>query len=175
MSGIIRLQNYSTFTLFVGYKPVVAAKALVEGGPGDEHTLLDDNRCAGRGSMAGELVACVPAVGPKSDASGWCDCLPSCAATHACWRTAAACGAPLPVASTTLALARACRRYIADVVAELRSPKATHDGWQARLLFKKRMFRETDEAVSEPQFVNLSYIQARGAAAAAVLRAHRPR
>jgi hypothetical protein len=51
-------------------------------------------------------------------------------------------------------------RYIADVVADLRSPRAAaHDGWQARLLFKKRMFRETDEAVSEPQFINLSYIQ----------------
>lgn len=45
VSSIIRLQNYTTFTLFVGYKPVVATKALVEGGPGDEHTLLDDNRC----------------------------------------------------------------------------------------------------------------------------------
>lgn len=50
------------------------------------------------------------------------------------------------------------------MVAELRSPKSTHDGWQARMLFKKRMFRETDEAVSEPQFINLSYIQARRAA-----------
>lgn len=30
----------------------------------------------------------------------------------------------------------------------------------AKLLFKKRMFRETDETVTEPQFVNLSYIQA---------------
>jgi hypothetical protein len=45
------------------------------------------------------------------------------------------------------------------VVADLRSPKSAHEGWQARLLFKKRMFRETDEAVSEPQFINLSYIQ----------------
>ncbi|KIY99686.1 hypothetical protein MNEG_8273, partial [Monoraphidium neglectum] len=94
VSSIIRLQAYSTFTLFVGYKPVVAQKAAVEGGPGDEQTLLDDNR------------------------------------------------------------------YIADVVADLRSPKSAHEGWQARLLFKKRMFRETDEAVSEPQFINLSYIQA---------------
>lgn len=47
MSGIIRLQAYSTFTLFVGYKPVVANKALQEVGPGDEQTLLDDNRCEG--------------------------------------------------------------------------------------------------------------------------------
>ena len=29
-----------------------------------------------------------------------------------------------------------------------------------RLLFKKRMFRDTDEAVTEPTFVNLSYLQA---------------
>jgi hypothetical protein len=29
-----------------------------------------------------------------------------------------------------------------------------------RLLFKKRMFRETDETITEPQFVNLSYVQA---------------
>lgn len=27
-------------------------------------------------------------------------------------------------------------------------------------MLKKRMFRETDEAITEPQFVNLSYIQA---------------
>lgn len=31
---------------------------------------------------------------------------------------------------------------------------------QTRLLFKKRMFRETDENISEPQFINLSYVQA---------------
>ena len=54
-----------------------------------------------------------------------------------------------------------CPRYIADIAAELRSPKAMHDGWQARLLYKKRMFRETDEAVSEPMFIHLSYIQVR--------------
>ena len=34
------------------------------------------------------------------------------------------------------------------------------DGIASRLLFKKRMFRETDEAITEPQFTNLSYIQA---------------
>jgi hypothetical protein len=33
------------------------------------------------------------------------------------------------------------------------------EGWQSRLLFKKRMFRETDESITEPQFVNLSYVQ----------------
>lgn len=34
------------------------------------------------------------------------------------------------------------------------------EGATSKLLFKKRMFRETDETVTEPQFVNLSYIQA---------------
>lgn len=34
------------------------------------------------------------------------------------------------------------------------------EGSTSKLLFKKRMFRETDETVTEPQFVNLSYIQA---------------
>lgn len=33
-------------------------------------------------------------------------------------------------------------------------------GDAARLLFKKRMFRETDEAISEPIFISLSYVQA---------------
>jgi hypothetical protein len=34
------------------------------------------------------------------------------------------------------------------------------EGQASKLLFKKRMFRETDETITEPQFVNLSYIQA---------------
>eukprot|EP00955_Chlamydomonas_euryale_P084627 363986-Chlamydomonas_euryale.AAC.18 len=33
--------------------------------------------------------------------------------------------------------------------------------YQSRLLFKKRMFRETDEAITEPQFIALSYVQVR--------------
>lgn len=33
-------------------------------------------------------------------------------------------------------------------------------GDAARLLFKKRMFRETDEAISEPIFISLSFVQA---------------
>eukprot|EP00775_Hariotina_reticulata_P011897 gene11897-12041_t len=51
-------------------------------------------------------------------------------------------------------------RYIADIVAELRHPRVIREGCQSRLLFKKRMFRETDENISEPQFINLSYVQA---------------
>ena len=32
---------------------------------------------------------------------------------------------------------------------------------QAILLFKKRMFRETDESITESQFITLSFVQAR--------------
>ncbi len=34
------------------------------------------------------------------------------------------------------------------------------EGIANKLVFKKRMFRETDETITEPQFINLSYIQA---------------
>ncbi len=54
-----------------------------------------------------------------------------------------------------------CCRYIADVLCEFRNSKMAKEGWQSRLLFKKRMFRETDESITEPQFVNLSYVQVR--------------
>ena len=30
-----------------------------------------------------------------------------------------------------------------------------------RLVFKKRMFRDTDENITEPMFINLSYLQAK--------------
>lgn len=51
-------------------------------------------------------------------------------------------------------------RYIADVLAEGRVARAAAGGDAARLLFKKRMFRETDEAISEPIFISLSFVQA---------------
>ena len=50
-------------------------------------------------------------------------------------------------------------RFISDVIYDFKAAKAK-EGAMPRLLFKKRMFRETDETVTEPQFVNLSYIQA---------------
>ena len=52
-------------------------------------------------------------------------------------------------------------KYIADVLYDFRNGKQ-RDYQQSKLLFKKRMFRETDETITEPQFVNLSYVQARG-------------
>ena len=46
----------------------------------------------------------------------------------------------------------------ADVVYESQDGK--QKGYQqVWLLFKKRMFRETDETITEPQFINLSYVQ----------------
>ena len=52
-------------------------------------------------------------------------------------------------------------RYIADIIAEFRSSRVDkREPSQCKLLFKKRMFRETDEAISEPMFINLSYVQA---------------
>lgn len=45
-------------------------------------------------------------------------------------------------------------RYIADILADIQF-KMT-----GGLLFKKRMFREHDESINEPTFINLSYVQA---------------
>ena len=50
-------------------------------------------------------------------------------------------------------------RYIADVMFEFKQAKAK-EGAANKLLFKKRMFRETDETITEPRFISLSYIQA---------------
>ena len=49
-------------------------------------------------------------------------------------------------------------RYIADVLYEMKNSKQQRDS-QSKLLFKKRMFRETDETITETQFINLSYVQ----------------
>lgn len=50
-------------------------------------------------------------------------------------------------------------RYIADIIHDFKQAK-TKEGTAAKLLFKKRMFRETDESIAESRFVALSYIQA---------------
>lgn len=50
-------------------------------------------------------------------------------------------------------------RYIADVLFDFKAAKAK-EGTAPRLLFRKKMFRETDEAITEPRFMALSYIQA---------------
>ena len=50
-------------------------------------------------------------------------------------------------------------KYVADVLYDFKNSKQKDT--QSKLLFKKRMFRETDETITEPQFVNLSYVQVR--------------
>ena len=92
LAGVIKLENYNTFTLFECRKQL-AAKVSSEAMP-DEHILLDDNR------------------------------------------------------------------YMADVLVEFRTGKPAKEGIQSKILFKKRMFRETDETITEPVFVNLSFVQA---------------
>ena len=95
LASIIKLQHYTTFTLFESRK--LTDRPPAEQAP-DEHVLLDDHK------------------------------------------------------------------YIADVLYEIRT-NASHqrsmkEPYSSRLLFKKRMFRETDETVTETVFVNLSYVQA---------------
>ncbi|CAM6126245.1 unnamed protein product [Calypogeia fissa] len=52
-------------------------------------------------------------------------------------------------------------KYIGDIVAEFKALKERNKGEvvQCKLLFKKRLFRESDEAITEPMFVQLSYVQ----------------
>ncbi|MEW5314403.1 MAG: hypothetical protein WDW38_005908 [Sanguina aurantia] len=93
LAGIIKLQNYNTFTLFECRK-AVGPKATQDLVVVDEHLLLDDNK------------------------------------------------------------------YIADALCEFRATKVAREGYSSKLLFKKRMFRETDETITEAQFISLSYVQA---------------
>ena len=52
-------------------------------------------------------------------------------------------------------------KYVGDLLAEF---KAAKDRTKAEILhckltFKKKLFRESDEAVTDPMFVQLSYVQ----------------
>lgn len=51
-------------------------------------------------------------------------------------------------------------KYIADVLFDFKNSKSSRDGVQSKLLVKKKLFKETDEAISESQFINLSFVQA---------------
>ncbi|RDY12285.1 Kinesin-like protein KIN-14E [Mucuna pruriens] len=52
-------------------------------------------------------------------------------------------------------------KYIADLLAEFKAAKDRSKGeiLHCKLIFKKKLFRESDEAVTEPMFVQLSYVQ----------------
>ncbi|KAK1410608.1 hypothetical protein QVD17_37145 [Tagetes erecta] len=52
-------------------------------------------------------------------------------------------------------------KYIGDLLAEFKSAKDRSKGEisQCKLTFKKKLFRESDEAITDPMFVQLSYVQ----------------
>ncbi|KAE9597926.1 putative minus-end-directed kinesin ATPase [Lupinus albus] len=52
-------------------------------------------------------------------------------------------------------------KYIGDLLAEFKSAKDRSKGeiLHCKLIFKKKLFRESDEAVTDPMFVILSYVQ----------------
>ncbi|KAH1206028.1 Kinesin-like protein KIN-14E [Glycine max] len=52
-------------------------------------------------------------------------------------------------------------KYIGDLLAEFKAAKDRSKGeiLHCKLIFKKKLFRESDEAVTEPMFVQLSYVQ----------------
>ncbi|KAL9327288.1 hypothetical protein ACSQ67_007933 [Phaseolus vulgaris] len=52
-------------------------------------------------------------------------------------------------------------KYIGDLLAEFKVAKDRSKGeiLHCKLIFKKKLFRESDEAVTEPMFVQLSYVQ----------------
>lgn len=52
-------------------------------------------------------------------------------------------------------------KYIGDILAEFKAAKDRSKGeiLQCKLTFKKRLFRESDEAVTDPMFIQLSYVQ----------------
>ncbi|KAF3787963.1 Kinesin-like calmodulin-binding protein-like protein [Nymphaea thermarum] len=54
-------------------------------------------------------------------------------------------------------------KYIGDLLAEFKSVK-DRSKWEilhCKLSFKKRLFRESDDAIADPMFVQLSYVQLR--------------
>eukprot|EP00210_Caulerpa_lentillifera_P006575 g6280.t1 len=51
-------------------------------------------------------------------------------------------------------------KYIADVLWDFKNSRNSREGIQSKLLVKKKLFRETDETISESQFINLSFVQA---------------
>lgn len=52
-------------------------------------------------------------------------------------------------------------KYIGDLLAEFKVAKDRSKGeiLHCKLIFKKRLFRESDDAVVDPMFIQLSYVQ----------------
>lgn len=53
------------------------------------------------------------------------------------------------------------KSYIGDLLADFKAPKDPSKGdlMLRKLLFRKKFFRESDEAIGAPVFVYLSYVQ----------------
>ncbi|GAB2254215.1 hypothetical protein Droror1_Dr00022024 [Drosera rotundifolia] len=53
------------------------------------------------------------------------------------------------------------QKYVGDILAELKATKDRSKGeiLQCKLVFKKKLFRDSDKAVTDPMFVHLSYAQ----------------
>lgn len=51
------------------------------------------------------------------------------------------------------------KEYVPDVLAGALNMRGGSGTYTSKLLFKKKLFRESDEAITEPQFVKLSYVQ----------------
>jgi hypothetical protein len=51
-------------------------------------------------------------------------------------------------------------KYIGNLLSEFKSAKDRNKGeiLHCKLVFKKRLFHESDEAVTDPMFVQLSYV-----------------
>ena len=119
----------------------------------DEVSLMDDNRFISDIMCAGGLGGMMPRGGIKGGGLCCKRTRPQAAHGREAGRHCPAPFVPLRAAQPTRHPPARPRRY------EFKQQKAKA-GLAAKLLFKKRMFRETDETVTEPQFVNLSYIQA---------------
>lgn len=52
-------------------------------------------------------------------------------------------------------------KYIGDILSDFKAVKDRSKGeiLLCKLVFKKRLFRESDENIAEPMFVQLSYVQ----------------
>lgn len=52
-------------------------------------------------------------------------------------------------------------KYIGDLLADFKASKDRSKGeiLHCKLIFKKKLFRESDEAIIDPMFVQLSYVQ----------------
>lgn len=61
-------------------------------------------------------------------------------------------------------------KYIGDLLADFKAAKDRSKGeiLHCKLTFKRKLFRESDEAIGDPMFVQLCYVQVRNPAIASV-------